>query len=105
MTTNHPQFGLMCEICFHGLTPEECAVDTDGQKWDVCKGECARQAGIKEKAEKPKGFSIEKPHAFVPSDDPHFGSAFRAVGGSCAAVIDGTTCGFPKPFHRGEAAS
>lgn len=48
MTTNHPQFGLMCEICFSGLTPEQCAVDVDGQAWDVCAGECARQAGIQE---------------------------------------------------------
>ena len=48
MTVDHPQFGLMCEICFCGLTPEECARDTDGQAWDVCKGECARQAGIRE---------------------------------------------------------
>ena len=22
--------------------------DTDGQLWDICKGECARQAGIRE---------------------------------------------------------
>ena len=35
MTVNHPQFGTMCAICFTGLTPEQCAQDTDGQKWDV----------------------------------------------------------------------
>lgn len=52
MTVNHPQFGLMCEICFKGLTPEECVEDTDGQKWDICKGLCAEQAGIKEKDER-----------------------------------------------------
>lgn len=48
MTVNHPQFGTMCEICFQGLTPETCAVDTEGTKWDVCTGECARLAGIVE---------------------------------------------------------
>jgi hypothetical protein len=48
MTTNHPYYGLMCEICFKGLTPDECARDTDNVLWDVCKGDCARQAGIKE---------------------------------------------------------
>jgi hypothetical protein len=41
---------LYCCICFWPLTPEECAVDSDGQKWDVCKGECAADAGIKEVA-------------------------------------------------------
>lgn len=50
MTVDHPQLGLRCEICHRGLTPEECAVDTAGQKWDVCKGDCARQVGIEEKA-------------------------------------------------------
>ena len=48
MTVDHPQWGTMCEICFEQLTVDTCAVDTDGQKWDVCKGECARQAGIRE---------------------------------------------------------
>lgn len=47
MTVDHPQFGLMCAICFSGLTPEQCATDAEGT-WDVCKGECARQAGIVE---------------------------------------------------------
>lgn len=46
MTVDHPQFGLMCEICFKGLTESECAVDTNGQRWDLCKGDCARHAGI-----------------------------------------------------------
>lgn len=49
MTVNHPQFGTRCEICGEALTSEECAVDTGGQKWDICRGECARQAGIEEK--------------------------------------------------------
>lgn len=53
MTVNHPQFGLMCCICFHGLTPETCVVDTDGVKWDVCKGVCAEQAGISEAPGQP----------------------------------------------------
>lgn len=48
MTVNHPQWGTMCEICFTGLTPETCAVDRDGQLWDVCAGGCAREAGIVE---------------------------------------------------------
>lgn len=49
MTVDHPTFGLMCEICFAGLTPETCVIDEHGQKWDLCPGECAREAGIKEK--------------------------------------------------------
>lgn len=43
---NNAHFGLACEICYHQLTPETCAIDVEGVKWDVCAGECARQAGI-----------------------------------------------------------
>jgi hypothetical protein len=43
-------YGLICCICFVGLTPETCAVDSDGQKWDACRGECARDAGLVEQA-------------------------------------------------------
>ncbi len=51
MTVNHPQFGTMCAICFAGLTPDECAIDEDGQRWDLCGGTgCAAQAGITEAA-------------------------------------------------------
>lgn len=46
MTLGHPQFGDMCEICCTGLTPEMCAVDMDGVRWDVCSGACACEAGI-----------------------------------------------------------
>lgn len=46
MTVDHPQFGTMCEICFAHLEPGECATDPTGQRWDVCAGECARQAAI-----------------------------------------------------------
>lgn len=31
---------LYCCLCFKTLTPEECSVDEDGVKWDVCV-ECA----------------------------------------------------------------
>jgi hypothetical protein len=48
VTVDHPIFGTMCEICYHGLTVDDCAVDVNGDRWDVCAGECARQAGIKE---------------------------------------------------------
>lgn len=48
MGVNHPQFGTFCEICFTGLTPHTCAVDKQGTRWDLCKGECARQAGVDE---------------------------------------------------------
>lgn len=51
VTVDHPQFGTMCAICFVGLTPETCVVDVDGVKWDVCSGDCARQAGIEERRE------------------------------------------------------
>ena len=37
---------LYCCICFKQLTPMTCAVDEDGQKWDVCQGPCAVEAGI-----------------------------------------------------------
>jgi hypothetical protein len=51
MPVNHPQFGTFCCICFNRLTPETCVVDVDGQKWDACRGQCAREAGIQERAE------------------------------------------------------
>lgn len=41
-------FGLMCCICFEGLTLARCVVDEEGQRWDVCKGRCAKEAGIHE---------------------------------------------------------
>lgn len=43
------EWPLMCCICFTGLTPETCAVDADDVKWDVCKGQCARDSGLYEK--------------------------------------------------------
>ena len=48
MSVNHPNWGLMCCICFSGLTKEKCVTDTEGVIWDVCKGQCALDAGIKE---------------------------------------------------------
>lgn len=45
---NHWPWGLMCEICFEPLTPDECAVDESSTRWDVCKGRCAAAAGIDE---------------------------------------------------------
>lgn len=42
-------WGLYCCICFENLTPETCAVDENGQKWDVHPGDCAMQAGLKER--------------------------------------------------------
>lgn len=39
---------VRCCICFDLRTLDELAVDSEGTKWDVCKGECAEQAGIKE---------------------------------------------------------
>jgi hypothetical protein len=40
---------LYCCICFKELTPDECVVDISGQKWDVCRGACAIEAGIDER--------------------------------------------------------
>lgn len=37
---------LYCCICFTDLTPDECATDSEGQKWDACKGLCAIEAGV-----------------------------------------------------------
>ncbi len=55
MGVDHPTFGTFCCICFDRLTPQQCAVDTDGQKWDFCKGDCARQAGVQEQPIPPSG--------------------------------------------------
>jgi len=41
------EYGLFCCVCFEGLTPEKCAEDGEG-RWNVCKGECAEDAGITE---------------------------------------------------------
>lgn len=35
-------------VCFELRTLDELAVDVEGQKWDLCKGECARAAGVEE---------------------------------------------------------
>jgi hypothetical protein len=43
---------LYCCICYRPLTPGECAVDAKGARWDVCKGDCAREAGIATLADK-----------------------------------------------------
>ncbi len=37
---------LYCCICFKILSADECAVDSEGQKWDACKGQCAKEAGL-----------------------------------------------------------
>lgn len=58
MAVNHPQFGTFCEICFEQLTPDKAAVDMEGVRWDVCAGECARQAGIAEKTKDSSGDGI-----------------------------------------------
>ena len=43
---------LYCCICFKTLTPDECAEDLKGQKWDVCTDEeCVVMAGLREVAE------------------------------------------------------
>lgn len=39
----------MCCICFTSLTAETCAVDEHGDKWDVCKGQCAEESGLKQR--------------------------------------------------------
>lgn len=39
-------YGLICCICFEGLTSDECFVDHRGDKWDACKGACAISAGF-----------------------------------------------------------
>ena len=38
-------YGLICAICFEGLTVEECYVDEHGDRWDLHPGECAVLAG------------------------------------------------------------
>lgn len=44
-------YGFICAICFKRLTVEECAVDSDGVKWDVHAGDCAREAGMEDNDE------------------------------------------------------
>ena len=41
---------LYCCICFKPLTPETCVEDSVGDKWDVCQGRCAIEAGIQERS-------------------------------------------------------
>lgn len=48
MAVNHPNFGTFCEICFKQLTEDTCVIDVRGIKWDVCPGQCAKEAGIEE---------------------------------------------------------
>lgn len=55
------RFGLMCCICFEGLTPETCAVDGNGEKWDVCPGQCAMDAGLVEHREPTNVFVFGLP--------------------------------------------
>lgn len=42
------EWPLHCCICFSRLTPETCAIDADGTKWDVCRGQCSTDAGLTE---------------------------------------------------------
>lgn len=49
--TDWHAFPLMCCVCFEGLTEDTCVVDEEGTKWDVCKGQCAKDTGIEEKVE------------------------------------------------------
>jgi len=37
--------GFACCICFEAVANEDAWQDKDGQKWDLCSAECARQAG------------------------------------------------------------
>lgn len=48
MRWSEHEFGrcLYCEICFKTLTPDECVTDANGERWNVCPGECAISAGI-----------------------------------------------------------
>lgn len=73
MTVDHPQWGTMCEICFRGLTPELCAEDQAGQKWDICKGLCAIEAGIDQKPSTPMTFAIADRIADVAHDGQPYG--------------------------------
>lgn len=42
---------LFCEVCFKALAGgDDCVTDTDGVKWNVCPGECAVDAGIRERS-------------------------------------------------------
>jgi hypothetical protein len=43
-------YGLICCICFSGLTPEQCWTDEFGNPWDLCAtGDCAELAGAERK--------------------------------------------------------
>lgn len=45
----------LCQICFEYRHKHELAVDTLGDTWDVCKGQCARDAGIEEAKDNTDG--------------------------------------------------
>lgn len=40
--------GFRCEICYGFRTVEAAFVDADGQRWTVCRGRCAAEAGMVE---------------------------------------------------------
>lgn len=40
--------GFMCEICYEFRTVEAAFMDADGQRWAVCRGGCAAEAGMVE---------------------------------------------------------
>jgi len=44
---------VRCCICgeLHERPYERLAVDLDGERWDVCSGDCAREAGVIERAD------------------------------------------------------
>lgn len=46
-------YGLICAICFGGLTPEECYVDEHGDRWDLHPGVCASAAGLTDRPAPP----------------------------------------------------
>ncbi len=84
---DHPVFGTRCEVCFTVLTVEDCVVDMDGQKWDICVGDCAAQAGIIEQHEHP-----------CPSRG--CGDYLRAQGYDVPLDMDCCVCFFQPKLHR-----
>lgn len=68
---------FMCEICFDAKSWEEAHEDAEGQRWTVCRGECAAEAGMIDElvAEAEQGYDLDKlvprPKALGPGSNEH----------------------------------
>ena len=66
-----------CMICLDVFPVDQAFEDSDGQKWDVCRGKCAAEAGMIDElvAEAERGYDLDKlvprPKAVGPGSNEH----------------------------------